>query len=108
VLGDRDWGCRPCGKAEECRRFGPAGATASRPSWSPVSTASSAPTIERRVDVLRFDALIEWFEQRNGVCDVALAVRIETARALSNVEQIATEPTGRGRCSPVVLPAGTP
>jgi len=49
-----------------------------------------APKIEEAADVLRFDALVEWFERRNGVGDVGLAIPMETARALSNVEAIAT------------------
>lgn len=48
-----------------------------------------APKIEDAADALRFDTLVEWFEQRNGVSDVGLAIPMETAKAFANVEAIA-------------------
>lgn len=51
-----------------------------------------APKVEDPVDVVRFDTLVEWFERRNGVSGVELVIPMETARALSQVEQIAAGP----------------
>ena len=49
-----------------------------------------APKVEDADDALRFDTLVEWFERRNGVDDVRLAIPMETARAVANVEAIAS------------------
>lgn len=48
-----------------------------------------APKIESAEDTVRFDTLVDWFERRNGVSGVRLAIPMETALALSNVEAIA-------------------
>ncbi len=55
-----------------------------------------APKVEDAADALRFDTLVEWFERRHGVSGVELAIPMETARALSNVEEIATASTRIG------------
>jgi citrate lyase subunit beta / citryl-CoA lyase len=49
-----------------------------------------APKVEDPLDAIRFDTLLDWFERRNGVRGVELAVPMETAKALSQVETIAT------------------
>jgi citrate lyase subunit beta / citryl-CoA lyase len=48
-----------------------------------------APKVSDPVDVIRFDTLVDWFEQRNGVSGVELVIPMETAAALSQVEDIA-------------------
>lgn len=48
-----------------------------------------APKIEDPVDAIRFETLMDWFERRNGVSGVEMVIPMETARALSQVEQIA-------------------
>ena len=49
-----------------------------------------APKIEDPVDAIRFETLIDWFERRNGVSGAELVIPMETAKALSQVESIAT------------------
>jgi citrate lyase subunit beta/citryl-CoA lyase len=48
-----------------------------------------APKVSDPVDVIRFDTLVDWFERRNGVSGVELVIPMETAAALSQVEDIA-------------------
>jgi citrate lyase subunit beta/citryl-CoA lyase len=48
-----------------------------------------APKVEDPVDAIRFETLMDWFERRNGVTGVEMVIPMETARALSQVEQIA-------------------
>lgn len=49
-----------------------------------------APKVETTTDAIRFDTLVDWFERRNGASGVELVFPIETAKALSQVETIAT------------------
>jgi len=49
-----------------------------------------APKVEDPTDAIRFDALVDCFERRNGVGNVELVIPMETAVALSQVESIAT------------------
>ena len=49
-----------------------------------------APKIEDPVDAIRFETLVDWFERRNGVSGVELVIPMETAKAISQVESIAT------------------
>lgn len=49
-----------------------------------------APKVESPTDALRFDTLVDWFERRNGASGVELVFPMETAKALSQVEEIAT------------------
>jgi citrate lyase subunit beta/citryl-CoA lyase len=49
-----------------------------------------APKVESATDAIRFDTLVDWFERRNGTSGVELVIPIETAKALSQVESIAT------------------
>jgi len=48
-----------------------------------------APKIELATDVLRHDALLDHFEQRNGVTGLRYIVPIETVRAIQNCREIA-------------------
>lgn len=48
-----------------------------------------APKIETALDVKRFETLIEYFEARNGGTDIKIVVPMETAKAVTNVEEIA-------------------
>lgn len=48
-----------------------------------------APKIETALDVKRFETLIDYFEARNGGADIKLVVPMETAKAVTNVEEIA-------------------
>jgi citrate lyase subunit beta/citryl-CoA lyase len=49
-----------------------------------------APKIEQPVDAIRFETLIDWFERRNGASGVEIVIPMETAKAISQVEAIAT------------------
>ena len=49
-----------------------------------------APKVEHPLDVVRFETLVDWFERRNGVSGIELVLPMETAKALSQVEAIAT------------------
>jgi citrate lyase subunit beta / citryl-CoA lyase len=49
-----------------------------------------APKIQSATDALRFDTLIDWFERRNGAGPIEMVVPVETASALSRVEEIAS------------------
>jgi citrate lyase subunit beta / citryl-CoA lyase len=49
-----------------------------------------APKVEDPVDVIRFETLIDWLERRNGASRIELVIPMETAKALSQVEAIAT------------------
>lgn len=48
-----------------------------------------APKIEQATDVLRYDALVDHFEQRNGVTGLQYAVPVETVKAIQNCREIA-------------------
>jgi citrate lyase subunit beta / citryl-CoA lyase len=48
-----------------------------------------APKIEQASDVLRYDALVDHFEQRNGVDGLRYIVPVETVRAIQNCREIA-------------------
>jgi len=48
-----------------------------------------APKIETALDVKRFETLLDYFEARNGGKDIKLVVPMETAKAVTNVEEIA-------------------
>jgi citrate lyase subunit beta/citryl-CoA lyase len=48
-----------------------------------------APKIERATDVLRYDALLDHFEHRNGVSDLQYIVPVETVHAIHNCAEIA-------------------
>lgn len=49
-----------------------------------------APKVEDPVDVVRFETLLDWFERRNGATGIEMVIPMETARALSQVEAIAS------------------
>jgi citrate lyase subunit beta / citryl-CoA lyase len=49
-----------------------------------------APKVGDPVDVVRYETLLDWFERRNGAAGVELVVPMETARAFTQVERIAT------------------
>jgi citrate lyase subunit beta/citryl-CoA lyase len=48
-----------------------------------------APKIERATDVLRYDALLDHFEHRNGVTGLQYVVPVETVPAIQNCREIA-------------------
>jgi citrate lyase subunit beta/citryl-CoA lyase len=48
-----------------------------------------APKIEQATDVLRYDALVDHFEQRNGVTGLQYVVPVETVKAIQNCREIA-------------------
>jgi citrate lyase subunit beta/citryl-CoA lyase len=48
-----------------------------------------APKIEQPTDVLRYDALLDHFEARNGVNGLQYVVPVETVRAIQNCREIA-------------------
>lgn len=56
----------------------------------PGLTGVFAPKIERSTDVLRYDALLDHFEERNGVSDLEYIVPVETVRAIHDCLEIAT------------------
>lgn len=56
----------------------------------PGLTGIFAPKIERATDVLRYDALLDHFELRNGVAGLEYIVPIETVRAIHSCLEIAT------------------
>lgn len=49
-----------------------------------------APKIEEPADVLRYDALLDHFEHRNGVHGLEYIVPVETVKAIQNCERIAS------------------
>jgi citrate lyase subunit beta/citryl-CoA lyase len=56
----------------------------------PGLTGVFAPKIERSTDVLRYDALLDHFEERNGVSGLEYIVPVETVRAINDCLEIAT------------------
>lgn len=48
-----------------------------------------APKIERATDVLRYDALLDYFEHRNGATGLQYVVPVETVPAIQNCREIA-------------------
>ncbi|TDD82144.1 CoA ester lyase [Saccharopolyspora karakumensis] len=56
----------------------------------PGLTGVFAPKIERSTDVLRYDALLDHFEERNGVSGLEYIVPVETVRAIHDCLEIAT------------------
>jgi citrate lyase subunit beta/citryl-CoA lyase len=48
-----------------------------------------APKIEHATDVLRYDALLDHFEHRNGVTGLQYVIPVETVRAIQNCREIA-------------------
>lgn len=56
----------------------------------PGLTGVFAPKIEAAIDVLRYDALVDHFEVRNGVSDLEYIVPVETVRAIHSCLEIAT------------------
>jgi citrate lyase subunit beta/citryl-CoA lyase len=48
-----------------------------------------APKIEDATDVVRYDALLDHFENRNGTSELQYVVPVETVRAIQNCRQIA-------------------
>jgi citrate lyase subunit beta/citryl-CoA lyase len=48
-----------------------------------------APKIEQATDVLRYDALLDHFETRNGVSGLQYVVPVETVKAVQNCREIA-------------------
>jgi len=57
---------------------------------TPGLTGVFAPKIERATDVLRYDALLDHFEVRNGVEGLEYIVPVETVRAIHGCLEIAT------------------
>jgi citrate lyase subunit beta/citryl-CoA lyase len=55
----------------------------------PGLTGVFAPKIEQATDVLRYDALLDHFEQRNGVAGLRYIVPVETVKAIQNCREIA-------------------
>lgn len=49
-----------------------------------------APKVETALDVHRFETLLDYFEARNGGSDIKLVIPMETAKAVVNVEEIAS------------------
>lgn len=56
----------------------------------PGLTGVFAPKIERATDVLRYDALLDHFETRNGVSGLEYIVPVETVGAIHNCREVAT------------------
>lgn len=52
-------------------------------------TGLFVPKVHGRDDVLRWDTLIEWFEQRNAVTGLEMIIPVETVEAIHNCRQIA-------------------
>lgn len=48
-----------------------------------------APKIEQATDVLQYDALLDHFEERNGVTDLEYIVPVETVQAIQNCREVA-------------------
>jgi citrate lyase subunit beta / citryl-CoA lyase len=55
----------------------------------PGLTGIFAPKIEQATDVLRYDALLDHFEQRNGVSGLEYIVPVETVQAIQNCREVA-------------------
>jgi citrate lyase subunit beta / citryl-CoA lyase len=55
----------------------------------PGLTGVFAPKIERATDVLQYDALLDHFEERNGVTGLEYIVPVETVQAIQNCREVA-------------------
>ncbi|GER22304.1 CoA ester lyase [Zafaria cholistanensis] len=55
----------------------------------PGLTGIFAPKIERATDVLQYDALLDHFEERNGVSGLEYIVPVETVQAIQNCREVA-------------------
>lgn len=55
----------------------------------PGLTGIFAPKIEKATDVLRYDALLDHFEERNGVSGLEYIVPVETVQAIQNCREVA-------------------
>jgi len=55
----------------------------------PGLTGIFAPKIERATDVLQYDALLDHFEERNGVTGLEYIVPVETVQAIQNCREVA-------------------
>ncbi|MFD1210807.1 HpcH/HpaI aldolase/citrate lyase family protein [Arthrobacter sp. GCM10027362] len=55
----------------------------------PGLTGIFAPKVERATDVLQYDALLDHFEERNGVRGLEYIVPVETVQAIQNCREVA-------------------
>jgi citrate lyase subunit beta/citryl-CoA lyase len=55
----------------------------------PGLTGIFAPKVEQATDVLRYDALLDHFEERNGVGGLEYIVPVETVQAIQNCREVA-------------------
>jgi len=55
----------------------------------PGLTGIFAPKVERATDVLQYDALLDHFEERNGVSGLEYIVPVETVQAIQNCREVA-------------------
>lgn len=55
----------------------------------PGLTGIFAPKIEKATDVLQYDALLDHFEERNGVTGLEYIVPVETVQAIQNCREVA-------------------
>lgn len=55
----------------------------------PGLTGIFAPKVERATDVLQYDALLDHFEERNGVGGLEYIVPVETVQAIQNCREVA-------------------
>jgi citrate lyase subunit beta / citryl-CoA lyase len=55
----------------------------------PGLTGIFAPKIEQATDVLQYDALLDHFEERNGVAGLEYIVPVETVQAIQNCREVA-------------------
>jgi citrate lyase subunit beta / citryl-CoA lyase len=55
----------------------------------PGLTGVFAPKIDQATDVIRYDALVDYFEERNGASDVEYIVPVETVHGIQNCAAIA-------------------
>lgn len=55
----------------------------------PGLTGIFAPKIEQAADVLQYDALLDHFEERNGVAGLEYIVPVETVQAIQNCREVA-------------------
>lgn len=56
----------------------------------PGLTGLFAPKIDRATDVIRYDALVDFFEERNGGSGLEYIVPVETIHGIQNCEEIAS------------------
>jgi citrate lyase subunit beta / citryl-CoA lyase len=55
----------------------------------PGLTGLFVPKVDRATDVIRYDALVDFFEERNGGADIEYIVPVETIHGIQNCEEIA-------------------